>query len=367
MDRINEKTERPDLSASNFGRISTGCAGWLQLLRAVKHTLPKQEESEEATSGSRIHDAISCDFRGVDREPLSEEEEELVERSVNWVRERIYSVINDNFTIHSEERHALRASEGLDSEELVTGTPDLVAVYDGYAVVIDFKTGWLGIDPDGKIAQVQAYLYGAMAIQAYGVERAVVYIYEPRTGHSHRAEVDNLPRVIERIQQLLDAYEQPDARRVPSLEGCKYCPVLAVCDAAHSDLRQNGLAVQVERLPDNPAKLAEALDLASRMEQAAKAIKSHCRLKALDEELIPAGYKVVSRSGTKSITNPHEAYKMIEDKVSREAFNEALSISYRALQDLYGKTKDDKAAFAERVKAYTKTGATVKYLRKGKA
>jgi hypothetical protein len=58
---------------------------------------------------------------------------------------------------------------------------------------------------------------------------------------------------------------------------------------------------------------------------------------------------------------------MIEDKVSREAFNEALSISYRALQDLYGKTKDDKAAFAERVKAYTKTGATVKYLRKGKA
>lgn len=171
----------------------------------------------------------------------------------------------------------------------VVGSADMVGIEDDAVVVLDWKTGYLDVEPAATNPQMA--FYALAACRAFGKDRAIVRIVYTKSNRVDAAELDalDLAAFADRLESLFRSVAA-DRQTGPinTREGswCRYCPSKSVCPSKVGLLAQvasGGLAVTGGEL--TPALAASAYEQLVRIEQIVK--EARARLLTFVEEQGP--------------------------------------------------------------------------------
>jgi hypothetical protein len=133
--------------------------------------------------------------------------------------------------------------EALPGIAKVWGTCDVLILdeHDRVVAIIDLKFGAsVTVEPDA----LQLQIYGLLAAQQYGCppEGVDLHIVQPRRQHvrgphrMHHVSTDDLDRLFARLQDTVQAIEDPAALRVAG-EWCRFCAARPDCAEARARAR----------------------------------------------------------------------------------------------------------------------------------
>jgi hypothetical protein len=172
----------------------------------------------------------------------------------------------------------------------VVGSADMVGVDGDAVVVLDWKTGYLDVEPAATNPQMA--FYALAACRAFGKDRAIVRLVYTKSNRVDEAELDalDLAAFADRLESLFRRVALAQSNRaagaaVDTREGswCRYCPSKAVCPSKVGLLAQiaaGGLATTTGEM--TPAVAARAYEQLVRIEQIVK--EARARLLTFVEE-----------------------------------------------------------------------------------
>lgn len=175
----------------------------------------------------------------------------------------------------------------------VVGSADMVGIDGDAVVVLDWKTGFLDVEPAATNPQMA--FYALAACRAFGKDRAIVRIVYTKSNRVDEAELDalDLAAFADRLESLFRRVALAQSTRaagapVNTREGswCRYCPSKSVCPSKVGLLAQvasGGLAATGGEL--TPALAASAYEQLVRIEQIVK--EARARLLTFVEEQGP--------------------------------------------------------------------------------
>ncbi len=214
------------LSASAIERAAL-CPGSYLAERAQPRV---DESSAEAESGTRIHAALANE---ISEDKLSIEELELVRRCNKLLVElagSTYGALEDADTLVREERQWFTDNDG---RKLVSGKPDLVAIYGMRALLIDFKTGRGAVTHAGANLQLRALV--AILSGVYKLHEVTVAIIQPNCDTPVTVACyneDDIHAARLEVAGIVAEAQKSNARRIPNEHACRYCKARAVCPEA---------------------------------------------------------------------------------------------------------------------------------------
>lgn len=194
------------------------------------------------------------------------------------------------------------------------GWADAVYIQGGVAVVVDFKFGYEL--PSQKAMTPQLVLLGLMVLfsypevhtvhcRGYAVRHREPYFFRVvRDGEGEENESEQYNVLVKEICKIIRASRRHNSKRIPG-EHCLYCKALGYCGPAHT-----GSTKELQQIkPNTPAPL-----WLRRWAQHRGWIKR--RTEAADEAMRQAaeagieipGYDIVERAGSRSVTNPQQAF-----------------------------------------------------------
>lgn len=325
-----------------------------------------ERESDDAKAGTLFHGATAGDEKAFAQ--LDAEDQELVSKCQDFALSKLPQ--DHNVKVMEVERW-VSLKRG---QEIVTsGWLDLVAVNDTVAYVFDWKSGRAPLSERSATLQLAAYSGGVM--QEFGVSKVLAWAYQPRLGVEYHAEFTSLEAIIQTVERVIAASNNPDAPLNPSLEACQYCRALPVCEAA----REAGMnAIQVAEKFSVPAKATEAASLLERIahaEEVFATVKAEIKQHAIENkgfavELEEAGYKLTGRRGNPFVTDAQAAVDEFVEDLGVEEIRKLLSMNYAALRTLYlesvkeGTVKERQERFERRAASFTARAKDIQYLRR---
>lgn len=212
---------------------------------------------------------------------------------------------------------------------LTYGTADLVAIDASgkVGIVMDWKFGYGEIDEADVNAQGCAYSLGTFE-KFPGLEELTLHFVQPRRQHTStytftRAEVENMRL---RIQAIIRAANARNRREHPGKQ-CAYCSKLAQCNAVRKlalplAAKYGELSIPEELHPSNisdPRMMAHCLLCAKILKEWVDSVSYHALNMALNGEEIP-GYKLTSRAGRRTISDPLAAFGAVCEEMTAEDF-----------------------------------------------
>jgi hypothetical protein len=206
-----------------------------------------------------------------------------------------------------------------DGSHALFGTVDHVALAGPFAVVMDYKFGWHGVDAADTNIQGQAYVLGAF--EAFPeVEEITLYFLLARRGEvtHHTYTRDDVDTIRGRILTIIERAENKYGQPTPYPHICAYCGAKALCEpwlkkalVLHEKYEGHASLLDVDALieshasvlvnPD-PEQLQLGMELADAMESWAKAFKHHTRDIVLNQGVEVPGRKIIERKGSKTLT-----------------------------------------------------------------
>jgi hypothetical protein len=165
-------------------------------------------------------------------------------------------------------------------------------------MIYDFKGGYGDVVVEGN-HQLLLYAIGVCDTVGWLHERIRFVIDQPKNGgiKEWTCTADELLKTAEELKPKVIEAASPNARFVPTEDGCRYCPIAGVCTA----LQQNAVELAKREFGDDPASivanitledLALLLTKADLVETAIKAAREHAlKLIQLGQEV--PGYKAV--------------------------------------------------------------------------
>jgi len=319
-----------------------------------------------AQTGTRIHEAVESG----DRAGLTLAEEQLADDCDQLALIVFDEVFPDwekaNTTTIKEQRLWLTHRGAL----LFSGKPDLVAINEDRALVIDYKTGYLETIEASRNMQLRAL--AVLVASNHDVTEVSVAIVQPniKPGYSiARYDERDLDLAERHLRQLLDEAQAEDAVANPGEKQCRYCKAKPVCKEAQAEsfsvIEADMTTLDVVRLPE----LLEKCDLADRV---ISAIRS-AALGVVESGGSVAGWEMPSAGKSRSFTSAADVYGVVADVISREAFMEACDVKINALESAWletfddGTKKDNLVSLKERLESVTVwKGKSVRKLRKAK-
>lgn len=279
--------------------------------------LPVQS-NDDADSGTRIHAALAGDVRELEK--LSSDEHAVYER----MREEAANLVE---RLGFDPNHYI-AEQRLWFDEIFSGQPDRVYLKDGSALVIDFKTGHREVTDAARNPQLA--VLGVLAVHTYGVARVTVAIV-PRFGKVKEIaeyDLESATAALHFIQSIIVVSEDPEAKRVPGEDQCRYCLARLRCPEfqAHAS---TALALKKETLPDIPnEQLVQALDRIGMAKSLIKALEAEARRRIAtgDEEFNKFYYISEGRTNREIVDLPTLYQRCKELNISDATFTGACSI-----------------------------------------
>jgi DNA polymerase len=201
---------------------------------AAVAALPPEPESSFAVEGTEAHRIFAaCLTRDLDPAGLTEDRMLILplRHALMLARDVI---AGRRFKVETR----LQPLPGLGK---VWGTADVLVFdrHDRIVAVIDLKFGaGVAVEPDS----VQLQIYALLAAQQYGCppDGIDLHIVQPRRQHErgphrmHHIGTDDLDRLFARLQDAVDALEDPAAPRIAGA-WCRFCAARRECPAARSE------------------------------------------------------------------------------------------------------------------------------------
>lgn len=281
------KDERLDLpSASGLHRIVL-CPGSFALEQQAKSLRVNHYEDKEASSGTRIHDALAEHFKkgAADINHLDDEEIETFELCLNgalnelekWGEAEKVFVIEERLWLHN----------GL--EPIFSGKADLIAIKGHRALIIDHKTSWGIYNHSDANWQLRALAVFAHA-NFKGLKEITVVINQPRVVSSPvSCTYDENDLLFARkliLNHLADA-RKSDAPRIPGVPQCDHCLAKSICSEAKGEIQKISTWKPVS--PEDKANRLLLFEMAEKIIEAEK--EQYALELASDPNSIP-GYRV---------------------------------------------------------------------------
>ena len=212
-----------------------------------------------------------------------------------------------------------------------SGVPDLLAIRDGRALIVDYKFGRVKVAHAEKNAQLK--WLSVLAAYNHKIDKVTVCIIQPQCGGftSHTYDKDDLKKARRSVQYHLRLTESENLLLRPGKEQCRYCPANEACPALHSQAHLASIT-KVEAL--TPVQLSGAMDMVVAVESACKAIRKRAGEALKDDPNALPGYELVRGSSRRSIGNTVEAFELLarEGLMTQADFIEACSVGVGKLQ-----------------------------------
>lgn len=248
--------------------------------------------------------------------------------------------------------------------------PDLVVFNseERVAMVLDFKSGWLPVNPAFKNHQITStigLLYSCLdgspgsrtlshvSWRYYG---AIIQPNQPKamsTVEFQTADAIKFANAYQKIASDAVTVLHPENHLKPSKDACKYCDARLTCPAV------NTLAKQVAYGQFTPTSIKQALEVIEILDVYSESWKQKAKeLLEKDPTSIP-GYGLEKSGTTTKITDPVGAYETVKDLVPPDQFMGACNVAIGKLTDVFSKASKLPKAKA-RDALMTRLGTTVK-------
>jgi hypothetical protein len=221
---------------------------------------------------------------------------ELVRPGIIWTRDYIAKA-GGPCAVLVEERISIAPYFGLPSEVLF-GTGDQCILAPNELVIYDLKAGYVDVTVDEN-EQLSLYALGMMETLGWLHDKLLFVIDQPKQGGIKEwpTTAAALRKWADEKKPLVIEAASPNARFVPSDDGCRFCPVAGVC----SELQKHSLELARMEFSDDPLaivknitvdELAVLLTKGDMVEVALKAAREHA-LKLIQSGVEVPGYKAV--------------------------------------------------------------------------
>jgi len=227
-----------------------------------------EEESEEASVGTKIHDAaqvgVESYIAGMDWENAIGHAKAYAVNQLGlspWdviYAERCLGFAQELIAKYEIEREDILVEHKLNMEYfgLRGGTADLVLIVPyKLVIVVDWKCGFLDQGEASEHDQLQAY--GSAAADTFKSKKAMVYLFQPRMDTNIRAsgatfDLSAIEKNKAWTQQVVNAARAENPELNPSYDACKYCKALGRCHAAKEWIMNVFEAIDLLGPAENP-------------------------------------------------------------------------------------------------------------------
>jgi hypothetical protein len=329
MDMVkDERQGRP--SASGMQRLFLCPGSW-----QAEKKCPVDDESEDAALGTMLH---ACMEQGT----MPEDPEDA--EAVAWCREMENALCKKY--LGEEIRYALvwresRVFERVD--RLFSGKPDMVAVRDFKALVVDYKFGRLPVAAAECNLQLSALAVLVMDMFDEGdIDEVFVCILQPYASRKEPAVCRYTRESVEQARAFfracIEKAQDEHAPLKPSEKACRYCRAQSSCPAvklALVNVTSGDLTAAWEEW--SPEKRREAYDLAKLAKRWAASVESKVKADLKAEVEIP-GLKLSPGKKAFTVTDPAAAFQILNglfpDAITAAAFTGCCKVGITDLDKL---------------------------------
>ena len=223
----------------------------------------------------------------------------------------------------------------------VTGTLDLAMINPAgdFAIVYDWKTGFVEVGGPKDNAQIQLYSIALALTHGIGKVEAHIYSTEHWTDTAHAWEGDEIHAVAERLIEIIAAAREDRPEYRPGL-CCEYCPARTRCKALHWEITPLAIGEWEEMPEDSPANIfrnfaapeqAELLTRARLAIAVADKIIEAAKLHVLETgQPIPLGngeeFGFRTQPGNRDV-DPVTAWPVLEQHLGTDGIAECIKVS----------------------------------------
>jgi hypothetical protein len=210
---------------------------------------------------------------------------------------------------------------GQPSTTEIVGGADVLAIVDGVAVVVDWKTGHKDVEPASSNGQL--WLYALAAARAHRVVSARVIVIYTETGWVDSADLETLDLaefatevagIHARVGERIAAHSAGLALETREGSWCRHCSSKAVCPSKNALLVQfgaGGLAV-IGDSQMTPARAADAYRQIRAAEQLVEAAKDRLRAYVTETGAIDLGNGIMYGRYTKPANESLDAAVVVK-------------------------------------------------------
>lgn len=326
------RDERQGLpSASGMQRLFLCPGSW-----NAERKCPIDEESEDAAMGTMLH---ACMEQGTTPEDPEDAE------AVAWCREMEKALCEKHLGMKENwtDVQTVREVRLFERDRLFSGKPDMVAVWDRKALVVDYKFGRIPVSPAECNLQLSALAVLVMdGHEAYHVDEVFVCILQPYASRKEPAVCRYTRESVEQARAFfracIEQAQDEHAPLKPSEKACRYCRAQSSCPAVKLALVQvtsGDLTAAWEEW--SPEKRREAYDLAKLAKKWAASVESKVKADLRAEVEIPG---LVLAPGKKAftVTDAAAAFQILNglfpDGITAQAFAACCKVGITDLDKL---------------------------------
>lgn len=318
-------------SASGMQRLFLCPGSW-----RAERKCPVDEESEDAALGTILH---ACMEQGTTPEDLEDAE------AVDWCREMEKVLCEKHLGMKENwmEVQTDREVRLFEKDRLFSGKPDMVAIWNRKAFVVDYKFGRLPVAAAECNLQLSALAVLAIdEYEAYHVDEVYVCILQPYASRIEPAVCRYTRESVEQarafFRSCIEQARDEHAPLKPSEKACRYCRAQSSCPAVKLALVQvtsGDLTAAWEQW--TPEKRREAYDLAKLAKRWAASVESKVKADLRAEVEIP-GLCLTPGKKAFTITDAAAAFQILNglfpDGITATAFTACCKVGITDLDKL---------------------------------
>ena len=326
------RDERQGLpSASGMQRLFLCPGSW-----NAERKCPIDEESEDAAMGTILH-------AHMEQGTMPEDPEDA--EAVAWCREMEKALCEKHLGMKENwtDVQTVREVRLFERDRLFSGKPDMVAVWDRKALVVDYKFGRIPVSPAECNLQLSALAVLVMdGHEAYHADEVFVCILQPYASRKEPAVCRYTRESVEQARAFfracIEQAQDEHAPLKPSEKACRYCRAQSSCPAVKLALVQvtsGDLTAAWEEW--SPEKRREAYDLAKLAKRWAASVESKVKADLRAEVEIPG---LVLAPGKKAftVTDAAAAFQILNglfpDDITAQAFTACCKVGITDLDKL---------------------------------
>lgn len=323
------KDERQGLpSASGMQRLFLCPGSW-----QAEKKCPVDEESEDAVLGTILHAHME---QGTTPEDPEDAE------AVAWCREMENSLCEKHLVMNEDwtEVQTIREVRLFERDRLFSGKPDMVAIWNRKAFVVDYKFGRIPVTTAECNLQLSAL--AVLAMDHCEVDEVIVCILQPYANRKEPAVCRYTRESVEQarafFQTCIKLAQDEHAPLKPSEKACRYCRAQSSCPAislALVNVTSGDLTTAWEQW--TPEKRREAYDLAKLAKKWAASVESKVKADLRAEVEIP-GLALAPGKKAFTITDAAAAFQVLNglfpDDITAQAFTACCKVGITDLDKL---------------------------------
>ncbi|WP_297603008.1 DUF2800 domain-containing protein [uncultured Akkermansia sp.] len=318
-------------SASGMQRLFLCPGSW-----NAERKCPIDEESEDAAMGTMLHAHME---QGTTPEDPEDAE------AVAWCREMEKALCEKHLGMKENwtDVQTVREVRLFERDRLFSGKPDMVAVWDRKALVVDYKFGRIPVSPAECNLQLSALAVLVMDMFEDGaVDEVFVCILQPYASRKEPAVCRYTRESVEQARAFfracIEQAQDEHAPLKPSEKACRYCRAQSSCPAVKLALVQvtsGDLTASWEQW--SPEKRREAYDLAQLAKKWAASVEAKVKADLKAELEIP-GLCLTSGKKAFTVTDPAAAFNVLHelfpDSIGAAAFTSCCKVGITELDKL---------------------------------